>query len=125
MSISVQTYPNQSNLVKSFQICPARAAFSGQFLLSCLYHNDLTQYLLYFSSQVGGTDTKHYLHLCDAIYRFQPVRLTKSGISMFHGTDEKISVNNFNQVYISCESLLYFPKLSTKTCQSAVCLVRF
>ena len=48
--------------------------------------------------QVGGTDTKHYLHLCDAIYRFQPVRLTKSGISMFHGTDEKISVNNFNQV---------------------------
>jgi len=49
-------------------------------------------------TMVGGTDTKHYLHLCDAIYRFQPVRLTKSGISMFHGTDEKISVNNFNQV---------------------------
>ncbi len=51
-------------------------------------------------TMVANTDTKHYLSLCDAIYRFQPVRLGKSDISRFHGIDERISVENFDQVHI-------------------------
>ena len=49
---------------------------------------------------VANTDTKHYQHLCDAVYRFQPVTMTKDDISMIHGINERISVENFNQVCI-------------------------
>lgn len=49
-------------------------------------------------TMVANTDTKHYLDMCDAVYRFQPVRLSKSDISRFHGVDERISVDNFEQV---------------------------
>lgn len=47
---------------------------------------------------VANTDTKHYLDLCDDIYRFQPIRLQKSDLSRFHGIDERISVENFHRV---------------------------
>lgn len=47
---------------------------------------------------VANTDTKHYQHLCDSIYRFQPVLLGKSDLARFHGIDERISRENFLQV---------------------------
>ena len=50
---------------------------------------------------VANTDTIHYQHLCQTIYRFQPVTLSKDDISRFHGIDERISVDNFNQVCTS------------------------
>ena len=56
---------------------------------------------------VANTDTKHYQHLTDAIYRFQPVLLGKSDISRFHGIDERIGVQNYIQVYFVLFTLLY------------------
>ena len=47
---------------------------------------------------VANTDTKHYQHLCDSIYRFQPVLLGKPDLARFHGIDERISRANFLQV---------------------------
>ena len=47
---------------------------------------------------VANTDTKHYQNLCDSIYRFQPVLLSKSDLSRFHGTDERISIKNYIRV---------------------------
>ena len=41
---------------------------------------------------------RHYWDLSDNIYRFSPIELTRAGISMWHGMDEKISVENYNQV---------------------------
>ena len=50
-------------------------------------------------TMVANTDTKHYLHLSDAVYRFTPVTITGyDETHMFHGLDEKISVENYEKV---------------------------
>ena len=41
---------------------------------------------------------RHYWNLTENIYRFSPILMTKKDISMHHGMDEKISVENYNQV---------------------------
>jgi carboxypeptidase PM20D1 len=43
----------------------------------------------------GGTDTKHYAHLTDTIFRFSPVIMNNDDLPRIHGRDERISV----QVY--------------------------
>ena len=46
-----------------------------------------------------STDSaKHYWSLTDNVYRFSPIVLTRDDISMWHGMNEKISVENYNQV---------------------------
>lgn len=49
-------------------------------------------------TMVANTDTRHYLDLSDKIYRFSPVRLTFEGLSMFHGIDEQITVDEYDRV---------------------------
>ena len=46
---------------------------------------------------VAGTDTRHYeaAGLCDAYLRFSVTQLTKDELSMFHGRDESIDVDNY------------------------------
>lgn len=39
----------------------------------------------------GGTDTNHYLDLCDEVYRHSPLPLHMKDLSMFHGENERIS----------------------------------
>jgi carboxypeptidase PM20D1 len=38
------------------------------------------------------TDSKHYAHLADAVYRFVPLSLDSSDLERIHGTDERISI---------------------------------
>ncbi len=40
------------------------------------------------------TDSRHYASLCDAIYRFAPMRLTPGELSRIHSEDERISLEN-------------------------------
>lgn len=47
---------------------------------------------------IANTDTKHYLHLTDKIYRFTPAFIRKNDTKRFHGFNERISVKNFVQV---------------------------
>jgi len=47
---------------------------------------------------VANTDTKHYLHLTNNVYRFTPAFTTKNDISRFHGFNERISTENYAQV---------------------------
>ncbi len=47
---------------------------------------------------VASTDTKHYLHLTDRVYRFSPVLLDRDGLSRYHGIDERISLENYENV---------------------------
>ena len=37
------------------------------------------------SLMIGGTDTKHYLDLCDEVYRHSPLHMNMKDLSMFHG----------------------------------------
>ncbi len=47
---------------------------------------------------VGATDSRHYAALTDNIYRFVPMRLGPTDIRRIHGTDERISVENYAQI---------------------------
>ncbi len=43
---------------------------------------------------IAGTDTKHYGTVADDSYRFKPMIVTSDDMSGFHGTNERISVEN-------------------------------
>lgn len=47
---------------------------------------------------VASTDTKWYLGLTKHIYRFTPVVIKSNEAKLFHGHDEKISVDNYVKV---------------------------
>ncbi|KAK6176811.1 hypothetical protein SNE40_015042 [Patella caerulea] len=46
---------------------------------------------------IGNTDTKHYIHLSNNIYRFTPSYLYPQDIPRFHGNNERISLQNYQQ----------------------------
>jgi carboxypeptidase PM20D1 len=41
------------------------------------------------------TDSRHYASLCDAVYRFAPLKLNSEELARIHGHDERISIENF------------------------------
>ena len=43
---------------------------------------------------VGGTDSRHYSRIADDAYRFNPMVVSGADISGFHGTNERISIEN-------------------------------
>jgi len=46
---------------------------------------------------LGATDSKHYKNLTKNIFRFMPARLEDDDLKRFHGTDERISVENYKE----------------------------
>ena len=44
---------------------------------------------------VAATDSRNYLDVTDNIFRFSPVRATAEDLTRFHGTNERISVENY------------------------------
>ncbi len=44
---------------------------------------------------VGATDSKHYIGLTKDIYRFAPLLTTPEDVARFHGTNERVGVDNF------------------------------
>jgi len=42
---------------------------------------------------MGNTDTRWYWDLSEQIFRFSPVQLTMEETKMFHGVNEKISID--------------------------------
>ena len=47
---------------------------------------------------IGQTDGKHYEWICNKIYRFTPSYINKREGQMYHGVDERISVDDFANV---------------------------
>jgi carboxypeptidase PM20D1 len=47
---------------------------------------------------VAGTDSKHYLPLADAVYRFRPIRLTRTDLARFHGVNERIGIEAYGRL---------------------------
>lgn len=43
---------------------------------------------------LGGTDTRHFVHMSEASLRFGPMRLGRDDIARVHGTNERISTDN-------------------------------
>jgi carboxypeptidase PM20D1 len=46
---------------------------------------------------VGGTDSRHYGEVSDNIYRFIPIVLGPGDTARFHGTNERITVENMEK----------------------------
>ena len=44
---------------------------------------------------VAATDSRNYLEMTDNIFRFSPVRATPEDLKRFHGTNERLSVDNY------------------------------
>ena len=46
---------------------------------------------------IANTDTKHYLDLTDAVYRFMPSVLTPEDTKRIHGFNERLGVKNYEK----------------------------
>ena len=47
---------------------------------------------------IANTDTKHYLDLTDAVYRFIPSVLTPEDTKRIHGFNERLGVKNYEKI---------------------------
>ena len=47
---------------------------------------------------IGGTDSRHFVDLSRNVYRFVPLRVGPEDLGRFHGTDERISLDNLVSV---------------------------
>ena len=47
---------------------------------------------------IAATDSRHFVGVADNIFRFSPVRATNADLTRFHGTNERISVQNYAEV---------------------------
>jgi carboxypeptidase PM20D1 len=54
----------------------------------------------------GGTDTKHYLAVTDAVYRLTPVLQTEADLQGIHGRDERIAIGNLRRCAIFYKALM-------------------
>jgi carboxypeptidase PM20D1 len=57
--------------------------------VSAIYGAATTQMLM-----IGNTDTKHYWDVCQNIYRFSAINIDIKDVAMFHGVNERVSVEN-------------------------------
>jgi carboxypeptidase PM20D1 len=47
---------------------------------------------------VGATDSRHYVGLSPAIFRFDPVRMASADLDRPHGTNERISIEGYKDM---------------------------
>lgn len=47
---------------------------------------------------LAGTDTKHYEDISGNIYRFVPMRFTSEDLGRIHGTNERLSIDNLEEM---------------------------
>ncbi|WP_200883463.1 M20 family peptidase [Aquabacterium sp. NJ1] len=55
---------------------------------------------------VGGTDSRHFAAVSESIFRFSPVHAGPSDLARFHGTNERIGIDNYVQMIQFYERLL-------------------
>jgi carboxypeptidase PM20D1 len=49
---------------------------------------------------LAATDSRHYQNICDCIFRFDPYKVDPKELSTIHGHDERISIENLNQILV-------------------------
>ena len=54
----------------------------------------------------AGTDSKHYLGVAEAVYRFSPIIQSRGDLAGIHGKDERVSVENVRRCCLFYETLL-------------------
>ena len=66
------------------------------------------------SLTIGGTDSRHYANLADAIFRFRPLLLRADDLDRFHGVNERIGIENYAR---SIDFYAEFLRLATQAPQ--------
>jgi len=46
---------------------------------------------------VNASDSRHYTQLADQIFRFRPIRLSRSDLGRIHGIDERVAIANYGE----------------------------
>jgi carboxypeptidase PM20D1 len=46
----------------------------------------------------GGTDARYFYDIAEDVYRFYPMRINSESMTRFHGIDEKISKENYQEI---------------------------
>ena len=46
----------------------------------------------------GATDSRYFQEISEQVYRFYPIRITPESMTRFHGIDEKISKENYQEI---------------------------
>ena len=59
---------------------------------------------------VGTTDSRHFVGIADNVFRFSPVRATNDDLPRFHGTNERISLENY------AEMIRFYARLMRNCC---------
>jgi len=62
---------------------------------------------------VGGTDSIHYGAISDHIYKFSPIRANGEDLKRFHGTNERLSVQNY------AEAIRFYHRLIPQVAKGA------
>ena len=69
----------------------------AQFLKVKLMFTAVTLTVPVSGTMIGNTDTRHYLKLTKNIYRFSPTFMYPDDLKRFHGVNERISPNNYEE----------------------------
>jgi carboxypeptidase PM20D1 len=59
---------------------------------------------------IAGTDSRYMSELSPNVYRFLPIRAQGSDMERFHGTDERVSIDNY------VETIRFFHRLIAVSC---------
>ncbi len=62
---------------------------------------------------IGGTDSRHFLRISEHVFRFSPVRARAEDLPRFHGTNERIAVDNL------AELIRFYHRLLTMGAQAS------
>ncbi|MBI3735395.1 hypothetical protein HY256_02660, partial [Candidatus Sumerlaeota bacterium] len=46
----------------------------------------------------GATDSRYFSIVCPNIYRFCPMKMKKDDLARFHGTNERLAVENYLEI---------------------------
>ncbi|MEX0685300.1 MAG: M20 family peptidase [Balneolales bacterium] len=80
---------------------PSRISSTEAFGYKALQHsiNEVfTDIAVAPSVFLAGTDSRHYEDIADNTYRFRPIRATHEDSERIHGTNERISLSNFEEM---------------------------
>jgi len=64
---------------------------------------------------LGGTDSRHFVDISDQIFKFSPVRARSEDLARFHGTNERISLDNLAELIRFYHRLLTMGAKASRT----------
>lgn len=50
------------------------------------------------ATMLGATDSRHFVKICDSVFRFIPMRIEPEDVPRAHGTNERLAVENYAEI---------------------------